>query len=227
MPEGGLNVEGCVSVVTGAASGIGRAIAVALGARDGRVVLADVDADGLAEAVAAVEAAGGQALGHATDVSLQTSWASLAEATEREFGPAQLLVNNAGVMTRADLDDSDDDDWTWILGVNLLGVVEGVRTFLPQLRTHAPNAHIMNNRLDGRPRSACRRQRRRIHRLEGRGRGLQRSAAPGTLGRGDRRHGALPRHGLDRHLRRRAQPACEPRRGTPLARARACAWRRR
>ncbi len=144
MPEGGLNVEGCVSVVTGAASGIGRAIAVALGARDGRVVLADVDADGLAEAVAAVEAAGGQALGHATDVSLQTSWASLAEATEREFGPAQLLVNNAGVMTRADLDDSDDDDWTWILGVNLLGVVEGVRTFLPQLRTHAPNAHIMN-----------------------------------------------------------------------------------
>ena len=144
MPEGGLNVEGCVSVVTGAASGIGRAIAVALGARDGRVVLADVDADGLAEAVAAVEAAGGQALAHRTDVSLQTSWASLAEATERAFGPAQLLVNNAGVMTRADLDDSDDGDWTWTLGVNLLGVVEGVRTFLPQLRTHAPNAHIMN-----------------------------------------------------------------------------------
>ncbi len=144
MPEGGLNVEGCVSVVTGAASGIGRAIAVALGARDGRVVLADVDADGLAAAVAAVEAAGGQALAHPTDVSLQTSWASLAEATERAFGPAQLLVNNAGVMTRADLDDSDDGDWTWTLGVNLLGVVEGVRTFLPQLRTHAPNAHIMN-----------------------------------------------------------------------------------
>ncbi len=72
------------------------------------------------------------------------SLASLAEATERAFGPAQLLVNNAGVMTRADLDDSDDGDWTWTLGVNLLGVVEGVRTFLPQLRTHAPNAHIMN-----------------------------------------------------------------------------------
>ena len=193
MPEGGLNVEGCVSVVTGAASGIGRAIAVALGARDGRVVLADVDADGLAEAVAAVEAAGGQALGHATDVSLQTSWASLAEATEREFGPAQLLVNNAGVMTRADLDDSDDDDWTWILGVNLLGVVEGVRTFLPQLRTHAPNAHIMNTgsmaglapRVDA---SA----------------GVYTASKAAVVvysevlrqelsGRGDRRHGALPR----------------------------------
>jgi NAD(P)-dependent dehydrogenase (short-subunit alcohol dehydrogenase family) len=157
MPEGGFNVEGCTAVVTGAASGIGREIAIALGGRGARVVLADVDTDGLGEAERAVEAAGGEAMSRPTDVADEGSWADLAEATAAAFGPAQLLVNNAGVMTRADLDESDRDDWAWILGVNLHGVVEGVRTFLPQLRQHAPNAHIMNTgsmaglapRLDG------------------------------------------------------------------------------
>ena len=140
----GLNVDGCVAVVTGAASGIGRAIAVALGGRGASVVLADIDANAMDEASAAVEAAGGRALVHATDVSDPASWAALAATTAEAFGPAQLLVNNAGVMTRAALADSDADDWTWTLGVNLLGVVEGVRTFLPQLRERAPDAAIMN-----------------------------------------------------------------------------------
>lgn len=157
MPEGGFNVDGCTAVVTGAASGIGREIAIALGARGARVVLADVDTDGLGDCERAVEAAGGEAMSRPTDVADEGSWEDLAEATESVFGPAQLLVNNAGVMTRANLDQSDRDDWAWILGVNLHGVVEGVRTFLPQLRTHAPNAHIMNTgsmaglapRLDG------------------------------------------------------------------------------
>ncbi len=140
----GLEIQGCTAVVTGAGSGIGRAIAVALGARGANVMLADVDEASLVEAAAAVEAAGGQAQVQRADVSDPAAWAELAAAVEDGFGPSQLLVNNAGVMTRADLADSDDGDWAWTLGVNLQGVVEGVRAFLPQLRTHAPNAHIMN-----------------------------------------------------------------------------------
>jgi NAD(P)-dependent dehydrogenase (short-subunit alcohol dehydrogenase family) len=130
-----------VAVVTGSASGIGRGIALALAAEGMRVAVADLDEAG-AKAVA--EELGDGAFPLALDV---TSNAALELGAKRvaEVGGASLLVNNAGVMLPlVPMSEVSDADWEYILSVNLLGVVKCVRAFLPQLRAHAPEAHIVN-----------------------------------------------------------------------------------
>jgi NAD(P)-dependent dehydrogenase (short-subunit alcohol dehydrogenase family) len=130
-----------VAVVTGAASGIGRGIALALAAEGMKVAVADVDAAG-AEAVAGE--LGGGAFPLLLDVTSNGSLEAGAKQVEAAGG-ASLLVNNAGVMLPlVPMSEVSDADWDYILSVNLLGVVKCVRAFLPQLRAHAPEAHIVN-----------------------------------------------------------------------------------
>ena len=135
---------GRVAVVTGAASGIGLALAERFAAEQMKVVLADVDEQGLAEAVARLRAAGAQAIGVRTDVSQAEDVEELAARTVAEFGAVHVVCNNAGIGPLAPVADLTLDDWRWMLGVNLWGVIHGVHTFLPVLKQNREGGHIVN-----------------------------------------------------------------------------------
>jgi NAD(P)-dependent dehydrogenase (short-subunit alcohol dehydrogenase family) len=132
-----------VAVITGAASGIGAGIARMLVAAGSSVVLADIDEPALETVATELRAAEGRVTVYRTDVSQASELERLAATTIETFGEVHLLVNNAGVMTRAPLAESSADDWQWIFNVNLHGMIEGVRAFLPYLRDSAPS-HIVN-----------------------------------------------------------------------------------
>jgi NAD(P)-dependent dehydrogenase (short-subunit alcohol dehydrogenase family) len=125
-------LESSVAVVTGAGSGIGAALAAALAARGATVVVADVDGDAAARTAATL---GPQHLAVTLDVADPQAFLALASQVERDLGGAQVLVNNAGVAGPggSTVWTATADDWSWVLGVNLLGVVNGLRAFMPQL----------------------------------------------------------------------------------------------
>jgi NAD(P)-dependent dehydrogenase (short-subunit alcohol dehydrogenase family) len=134
---------GQVAVVTGAASGIGRALADRFASRGLRVVLADVDEAALDEAAAAVAALGVETLGVVTDVSDAAAVDALAAAVLERFGAAHVVCNNAGVATTGDPWFGPISGWQWVIGVNLWGVIHGVRAFLPTLVGQG-EGHIVN-----------------------------------------------------------------------------------
>jgi NAD(P)-dependent dehydrogenase (short-subunit alcohol dehydrogenase family) len=144
-PEGASVIgPGRVAVVTGAASGIGRALAGAFVAAGSTVVVADLDGRE-AEAVAErLRAGGGTALAVAVDVSDSASVAELAATTVNELGRVDVLCNNAGVSTFNLIQDQTLDDWHWVFNVNMWGVVHGLASFLPILRDQATRSHIVN-----------------------------------------------------------------------------------
>jgi NAD(P)-dependent dehydrogenase (short-subunit alcohol dehydrogenase family) len=119
---------GRLAVVTGGASGIGRAAAHAFAAAGMRLALVDRAGDALDEAVAAIAATGAQASGHAVDVADANAMAALAAAT----GPASVLMNNAGIGSGGDVF-AADGAWARTIGVNLMGVLHGVQTFVPAM----------------------------------------------------------------------------------------------
>jgi NAD(P)-dependent dehydrogenase (short-subunit alcohol dehydrogenase family) len=135
---------GHVAVVTGAASGIGAALAAAFGAAGGRVVLADVEPEPLTRVAADLQAAGVDVAAMPTDVSDAAAVQRLADATVERFGRVDVLCNNAGVSTFNLLTDQTLADWQWVLGVNLWGVVHGISAFLPLMRQQGTPAHIVN-----------------------------------------------------------------------------------
>ncbi len=138
------DLRGRVAVVTGGASGIGRAL-VDVFAREGlRLVVADVDESGIAEAVAAVRAGGGQAIGVRTDVSDLVQVQALAERAYEAFGRVHVLCNNAGVAAWGGLESATHQDWQWVLGVNLWGVIHGVEVFVPRMIAQREPGHIVN-----------------------------------------------------------------------------------
>ena len=136
--------EGRVAVVTGAASGIGRGLA-RRAAREGmRVVLADVEAPALDEAVAELATLGAEAIGVRTDVSREPDVRALADAAYERFGAVHLLCNNAGVFQAGVVWERTQADWDWVLGVNLWGILHGIRAFVPRLLEQGDDAHIVN-----------------------------------------------------------------------------------
>jgi NAD(P)-dependent dehydrogenase (short-subunit alcohol dehydrogenase family) len=136
--------EGKVAVITGAASGFGRAFAEKGATLGMKLVLADVDGEALAQTVEALRAAGADAIGVPTDVSDAAQVDALALAALDAFGKIHLLFNNAGVGAGGFLWESTANDWSWVFGVNVMGVAHGVRVFTPiMLRQNEP-AHIVN-----------------------------------------------------------------------------------
>lgn len=135
-------LDGKVAVVTGAGSGIGAALARACSGRGMSVVAADVD---LQSAQAVVREIGAErALAVAVDVSDPGSVERLAAATDDAFGGTDLLVNNAGVSPTGLLWEYTPADWDWVVGVNLNGVVNGVRAFVPRMIARGNGGHIVN-----------------------------------------------------------------------------------
>lgn len=136
-----------VAVVTGAASGIGRALAIELAGRGADLALVDVNAAALAETAAAVSKAGRLATVHAVDVADEAQMRRLVDEVVAQHGAVHLLVNNAGVSVTGTLEEQSLDDFRWIVGVNFWGVVHGCKLFLPALqsaRASGAEAHIVN-----------------------------------------------------------------------------------
>ena len=136
--------KGKVAVVTGAASGIGRALAERFVAEGMKVVLADVETDALHAAARELEAKGAEILAKRTDVSLADDVSSLAEATLDRFGKVHVVCNNAGVFAGGLSWEAPLSDWEWVLGVNTYGVLHGIRTFVPILLEQDEPAHVVN-----------------------------------------------------------------------------------
>jgi NAD(P)-dependent dehydrogenase (short-subunit alcohol dehydrogenase family) len=133
-----------VAVITGAASGIGRALAERCAREGMKVVLADVEPGALAEVEASLQAGGGTALAVRTDVSQAKDVEALAQKTLEAFGAVHLLCNNAGVATSGTAWESSLTDWEWLIGVNLWGVIHGVRTFAPIMLAQDLECHVVN-----------------------------------------------------------------------------------
>lgn len=139
------NFKGKVAVITGGASGIGLALARRAAGEGMRVVLADIEDAALQAAVAQIKALGAQAIGVRTDVSSAESVEALGKATLDAFGAAHLVFNNAGVGgVRAKAWEATTADWQWVLGVNVWGVIHGVRVFTPILMAQNEPCHIVN-----------------------------------------------------------------------------------
>lgn len=134
-------LKGKVAAVTGAASGLGRAMALAFADEGMHVALADV-AD-TSEAFAQVEARGVSALSMKVDVSRADEVEGFAALVEKDLGPTALACNNAGVSVHGAAWENSVDDWRWVLGVNLWGVIHGVRSFVPRMRSRNAG-HVVN-----------------------------------------------------------------------------------
>ena len=135
---------GQVVVVTGAASGLGLALAQSFAARGLDVVLSDVETGPLADAVATIEAMGASAIGVPTDVRFAAQVDALAAATLGRFGRVDIVCNNAGVSSLpAPMWEVEHNDWEWVLSVNLWGVINGIRAFVPRLVAQN-SGHVVN-----------------------------------------------------------------------------------
>jgi NAD(P)-dependent dehydrogenase (short-subunit alcohol dehydrogenase family) len=135
------DIKGAVAVVTGAASGIGRALAVDLAKLGAQLALADVNSAGLEETRGMLGNAAART--YTVDVSKAAAVEDFARAVERDFGRAQLLVNNAGVALMGTLAEVSLEDMAWLMGINFWGVVHGCKFFLPLLQREK-DAHIVN-----------------------------------------------------------------------------------
>ena len=136
--------QGKIGIVTGAASGIGRAIAGRCAQEGMKVVLADVEGAALGRAAGELGAAGADVLAVRADVSSLADVEGLAQETLARFGAAHLLFNNAGVYGGGTVWESTIADWTWVLGVNLWGVIHGLRVFVPIMLEQGDECHIVN-----------------------------------------------------------------------------------
>ncbi len=136
--------QGKNAFITGGASGIGLAMAQAFAARGMTVAVADIQQDAIEPAVEAIKAAGGKALGVQIDVSDRAAMREVAARVTGEIGNIHLLCNNAGVGHGGYLQDARDEDWDWVLSVNLNGVVNGLQAFLPGMVAHGEEGHVVN-----------------------------------------------------------------------------------
>lgn len=136
---------GKTAVISGGAEGIGFSIAQAVGQQGMNVVLGDIDAAQLEVAKAKLEAQGIEVLTVALDVAKQEQWQALAEQTIARFGKVHMLVNNAGVGGNPGaIEHTDAKDWTWVLDVNLMGVIYGTAALVPLMKEHGEGGWLIN-----------------------------------------------------------------------------------
>jgi NAD(P)-dependent dehydrogenase (short-subunit alcohol dehydrogenase family) len=138
------HLAGKTALVTGAGSGIGRATALACGRRGASLVLCDVNEEGLAKTEAELRALGRDVLAHRVDVSKEDEMRAFAALVHADRPAVDLLVNNAGVGLGGGFLDTTLEDWTWILGINLRGVILGCHFFVPRMVAGKRGGHVVN-----------------------------------------------------------------------------------
>ena len=136
--------KGKTAFVTGGASGIGLSMAKAFAEAGMNVMLADVEQGALDQSLKDLSQYGNHVLGIACDVADPDQVERAAQATFSAFGKVHVLCNNAGVAAGGGIDQISVDNWRWVVDVNLMGVVYGVRSFLPHIRSHGEGGHIVN-----------------------------------------------------------------------------------
>jgi NAD(P)-dependent dehydrogenase (short-subunit alcohol dehydrogenase family) len=134
-------VEGKVAFITGGGSGVGLGMARAFVGAGMRVAIADIREDHLEQATGEL---GGDVLAVHLDITDRDAFARAADETERALGNVHVLCNNAGINLFNDIADATYEDWDWVLGVNLGGVVNGVVTFVPRIKAHGEGGHVVN-----------------------------------------------------------------------------------
>ena len=134
---------GRVAAITGAGSGIGRALATDLAHRGAHLALCDIDEVGLAETVAACEGFGVKVTSQRVDVADRAAVFAWADEVVADHGRVNLIFNNAGVALTADVESVSYEDFEWLMNINFWGVVHGTKAFLPHLRA-AGEGHIVN-----------------------------------------------------------------------------------
>ena len=141
------NFDGKTAVVTGAASGMGRAFAERFAKAGMNVVLADIEQEALDRAVTELRQAEHNVIGVITNTMLRESVTALADKATAEFGNIHMLFNNAGVAggrPGAAIWEAPDSDWDWVMGVNFWGVLYGLQAFVPRMLAHGEEGHIVN-----------------------------------------------------------------------------------
>jgi len=137
------DLQGKVAVITGGASGIGRAVAEKAAAEGMRIVIGDIEEGPLKEAEGELTGRGAEAIGVVTDVSDAASVRELRDRALERFGAVHLVHNNAGIGTGGPIWDFSEEDWRWIIGVNQWGVIHGIATFVPLLMEQG-EGHVVN-----------------------------------------------------------------------------------
>ncbi len=137
-------LAGRSAFVTGGAGGIGLALGRAFAEAGMKVMLADIETDALSAAVNSLHKVGPEVRGVLCDVADAASVDRAAEQTIAAFGNVHVICNNAGVAAAGGIDHISLDNWRWVLDVNLMGVLHGIRAFLPHLRAHGEGGHIVN-----------------------------------------------------------------------------------
>jgi NAD(P)-dependent dehydrogenase (short-subunit alcohol dehydrogenase family) len=138
------DVEGKTAFITGGASGVGLGMAKVFTEAGMQVVIADIRQDHLDQAMAHFSDTNFRVHPVKLDVADRAAFARAADEAERAFGPVHIVCNNAGINMFAPMDECTFDDWDWIMGVNLGGVINGIQTFIPRLKEHGKGGHIVN-----------------------------------------------------------------------------------
>src|SRR3954466_13756858 len=138
------DLAGKTAFVTGGAGGIGFALGRAFAEAGMKVMLADIETDALAAAVKSLHNVGPDVRGVLCDVADAANVDRAARETIEAFGNVHVVCNNAGVAAAGGIDDISLDNWRWVLDVNLMGVLHGVRAFLPHIRAHREGGHFVN-----------------------------------------------------------------------------------